>query len=389
MSPSLVAASSGCTSCIETKPGPGRRVVLLALLLAAAGLAPGARAATFCVSSASELQTALNTAASNGESDTIRLRRGTYLGSSGPIAFNYTSSENFSLTLEGGWVALTPGGCNLRFEGAEDTVLDSGGDRSVLRLVAGVNSGASFTVRNLTIRNGRGSSGGTDFGGLRVLGLPLLGNITIDRVVFRDNHSDSIGGGLRAQTLGVLRVVNSLFDGNSCNAYYCAADLFASAFAGGAGQPRLAFLGNTVVRTSCAGANCGLGQVNIQTGTDFPSQYLVGNSVFALNNGVDVAFQTPEGTLRNSRWDSRLGTPQSMLSNLAQGAATGFVAPAAGDFRLRPDSGLVDAGFAFAELPEFDLDGADRLAGPHVDIGAYEFQPDLSRVFGNGFEALP
>lgn len=348
-----------CTDAAASSGYPDRRgrtpraaAALLAALSAFAALPGIAQAATFCVGTASELQAALNTAAGNGEHDTIRLRRGTYLGSSGPIAFTYTSSENFSLTLEGGWFGLTPGGCNLRLDDAEDTVLDSGGNRSVLRLIAGVNSGASFTVRNLTIRNGRGSSGGTDFGGLQVLGLPLLGDITIDRVVFRDNHSDSIGGGLRAQTLGVLRVVNSLFDRNSCNAYYCAADLSASAFAGGAGQPRLLFIGNTVVRTACAGANCGLGQVNIQTGTDFPSQYLVGNSVFALNTGVDMVFQTATGTLRNSRWDSRVGTPQSMLSNLAPGAAAGFVDAAAGDFRLRQESALVDAGFAFAELPQ-------------------------------------
>ena len=366
-----------------------RRICAAALLLCVLATPLTAPAATFCVGSAAELQAALAVAAANGEHDTVRLRAGTYVGSSGPIAFSYTSSEDFSLTLEGGWAGLVAGGCNLRFEDAEATVLDGAGVRSVLQLTAGVNSGASFVVRNLTIRGGVGAAGGTDFGGLRVLGLPLLGSITIERVVFRDNHSGSIGGGLRAQTLGVLRVVNSLFDRNSCDAYYCAADLFASAFAGGAGQPRLLFVGNTVVRTVCSGDSCGLGQVNIQTGTEFASQYLVGNSVFALNDGADFALQTPTGTLRNSRWDRRLGAAQSETSNPLPGSPAGFVAAGSGDFRLRADSALRDAGYAAPGLPEIDLQGEPRLAGAQVDIGAYEFQPDPDRLFEDGFEPAP
>lgn len=358
------------------------RTLLLCGLLACGQVA----AATFCATSSSELQAALNTAASNGEHDTIRIRRGTFLAPSGPVGFNYFSSENFSLTIEGGWFGVTAGSCSIRVDDAEGTILDGQGLRSVMRLLGNVNSGASFTVRNLTIRNGHGTSGGTDFGGLQVGGLPLLGDITIDRVIFRGNHSDSLGGGLRAQSLGVVRVINSLFDANSCNAYYCAADVFASAPSGSAGQPRLLFLGNTVVRTACSGPNCGLGQVNIQAGSDFPTQFLVGNSVFALNAGVDLSFAANTGTLRNSRWDTRLGTPQSLLSNLDPGTPPGFFDAALGDFRLRPDSPLVDAGFLFPQLPEFDLDGADRLAGPFVDIGAYELQPDPNAVFRSGFE---
>jgi len=360
---------------------------LQALLLCSVMASGQAAAATFCVTNATELQAALNTAASNGQNDTIRIRRGAYLAPSGPTGFNYFSSENSSLTIEGGWFGVTAGTCSIRVDDAEDTILDGQGQRSVMRLLGNVNSGASFTVRNLTIRNGDGTSQGTDFGGLQVTGLPLLGDITIDRVIFRNNHSESIGGGLRAQSLGVVRVINSLFDGNSCDAYYCAADVFASAPTGSAGQPRLLFLGNTVVRTGCSGENCGLGQVSIGAGTDFPTQYLVGNSVFALNTGVDVSFSATTGTLRNSRWDTRLGTPQSLLSNLAPGTPPGFFDAALGDFRLTPGSALVDAGFLFPQLPEFDLDGANRLAGPFVDIGAYELQPDPNAVHKDGFES--
>jgi hypothetical protein len=366
----------------------GRSLLSAALLVFAVLSGPErADAATFCANSVSSLRAALNTAASNGESDTIRIRIGTYPAITGGVGFDYFSSENFSLTLDGGWSGVTPTSCSIRFDDSEATVLDGVDQRSVLRLLGGVNSGASFVVRNLTIRNARGTTaGGTGFGGLEIGGLPLLGDITVDRVILRDNHSDTLGGGLRVQTLGMLRVINSLFDRNSCDAYYCAADVFASAPSASAAQPRLLFLGNTVVRTACSGTNCGLGQVNIQPGTDFPTQFVVGNSVFALNAGVDVSFAAATGILRNSRWDSRLGTPQSMLSNFTPGTSPGFAEPAIGDFRLQPGSPLIDAGFAFIDLPAFDLDGAARQSGAAPDIGAYEYVPDPGLVFRNGFE---
>ena len=53
-------------------------------------------AATFCVSNATELQTALTTAANNAEDDTIQIVQETYNGN-----FIYASTEGNSLTVEG------------------------------------------------------------------------------------------------------------------------------------------------------------------------------------------------------------------------------------------------------------------------------------------------
>lgn len=52
----------------------------------------------------------------------------------------------------------------------------------------------------------------------------------------------------------------------------------------------------------------------------------------------------------------------------------GFVDEAAGDFRLRPGSPLVDAGAPGAATSAVDLLGLPRLVGPRVDIGAFELQ---------------
>jgi hypothetical protein len=54
-------------------------------------------AATFNVSTAQELQTALSTSEANGENDTIIIADGTYTLTS---ALSYTSNEDFNITLE-------------------------------------------------------------------------------------------------------------------------------------------------------------------------------------------------------------------------------------------------------------------------------------------------
>jgi hypothetical protein len=77
-----------------------------------------AQAATFCVSSASGLLSALAAAGSNGEDDVIEVVQGTYQGS-----FVYIPTEAFSLTIEGGYAA----GCTSRVVNPANTVLDAMG----------------------------------------------------------------------------------------------------------------------------------------------------------------------------------------------------------------------------------------------------------------------
>ena len=56
-----------------------------------------------------------------------------------------------------------------------------------------------------------------------------------------------------------------------------------------------------------------------------------------------------------------------------------FVAPAAFDFRLRPDSPAIDAGLALPGVAN-DYDGRVRPRGGRVDIGAYEHLDSSSRT---------
>jgi len=76
--------------------GDMKRILITAVLVSlffepVSGTVEGA---TFCVNTPETFQAALNTGASNGEDDIIRVVQGTYIGN-----FSYNSSELFSLTM--------------------------------------------------------------------------------------------------------------------------------------------------------------------------------------------------------------------------------------------------------------------------------------------------
>jgi len=139
--------------------------------------------ATFCVNNASELQSALTTAVSNGENDTIKIVQGTYSGN-----FIYASDESNSLTLKGGYTE----GCASQTVDPANTILDGGGLDMVLAL--GNNGTANFSLESLTFQNGSVTSSSTvkDGGGLYA---KTDGHITLTNNAFNNNTSSSKGGG--------------------------------------------------------------------------------------------------------------------------------------------------------------------------------------------------
>ena len=111
-------------------------------------VSPSAPAAVFNVNNVTDFQTALTTAATNGEDDTINVASGTY--NVGTTLF-FGSGEAFSLGLAGA--------------GAGTTFLDGGNAVQVMRLF----HGGDFTISGLTIRNGDGTAGGNPGAGLEAL----------------------------------------------------------------------------------------------------------------------------------------------------------------------------------------------------------------------------
>ncbi|MEO6688500.1 MAG: hypothetical protein ABIS07_00910, partial [Dokdonella sp.] len=151
---------------------------IAAIALALAG--GSAAAAEFCVTTSTELKQALMTAGSNGEADTIKIETGTYASTGGSAAFAYTTSENSSLSLQGGWVSNPPALCVRQVQLPAATILSGSDARQVLKLSGAAGTSGGQSISNLTLRDGLSSQpgAGLSFGG----GGGFLGNIVLTRV---------------------------------------------------------------------------------------------------------------------------------------------------------------------------------------------------------------
>jgi hypothetical protein len=139
------------------------------------------QAATFCVSNATELQTGLTTAQSNGEDDTIQIVQGTYIGN-----FTYASTEAYGVNVEGGYTS----GCASRVIDPANTVLDGDAGGNVLVLSAPAQA-VEFSVDGVTLQNGNASN---DKGG----GLFVItdgGAVSLTNNTIAENRASFFGGG--------------------------------------------------------------------------------------------------------------------------------------------------------------------------------------------------
>jgi hypothetical protein len=347
-----------------------RHLATILLIAITLGQPVAGHAAIFCVDDGPSLSNALTQAATNGQNDEIRLRPGTYTMGSGATAFTYTSSEAFRLVISGGWQAVGSLPCIIERADPTLSVLDGVNQRRVLDLSSSsTNFNAMLELRNLTIRGGSG----TGFGGLRV---SVGDSVELDRLIVRNNNatnSESPGGILVAAARRVS-VVNSLILDNTCANGPCGAKLVTA-------QPVAVvnILNSTIARNRCPAITCPMAGVFID---NFFST-LVGNNAFHENEGAQLEF-APANAFRlvHNRIESFIGSPTESVGNIAA-PNPGFVDAAGNNFRLRPDSPLLDAGDGAISAGDFDLDGNPRTNGRGRDIGAYELQ---YLVFKDGFE---
>ncbi len=188
---------------------------------------PLAHAAVFDVTNEDELASALDTADTNGEDDTINLAAGVYDATAGDGFVYDGSAEDFSLTLVGA--------------GSDTTVIDGSGSVRPLN----IDSIGSVSVTGIAFRNGNSPLNG---GGLRVE--TTTGDILIERCAFTDNSTPNNGGGAYAASdQGDVRILDSTFTGGS------------GQDAGGAlGRSReggVTLLGNSFVNNQCTSTGGG------------------------------------------------------------------------------------------------------------------------------------
>lgn len=342
------------------------RLLALSLLLVLTAIAlPAANAASYCVGDGPALQAALTAAGASPEADVIRLRAGSYTS---------TSNNGFignlgggSLELSGGWSA----GCLFRQRGVRSTI-DGAFQRPGMTL-AGQNlpSNRDLRVAHLTFQRGLGP----EFGGLLVVGTGVGRlSVVIEDSRFIDNHQslheDVNGAGLMVSA-GSIRVFGNVFTDNDAASDGGAAYL---ACFGGVG----AFSNNTAI-----GNTAGFGQPGKTGGIRlWGCQWEVANNILWDNEGYDLNIDNVPAVVNHNNIGASHGAPISGGDNTAVDPK--FVG--ASNLRLRRESPLVDAGFTgtFLGLPARSHDGGPRVAGPQIDLGAYE----LDVLFTDDFDPL-
>ncbi len=380
--------------------------LVVALVLALAG---NGHSALINVPGDMDLQTALDTADSNGQNDTINIAAGTY-NTSGSTFLYYplpgVPEENYSLTVTG--------------VSAGSTVLDGGGSDRVMVIYTGdlgVDSNAHVTVSGITFQNGTGSQNGA---GLFVL--TTLANVTVEDCEFSGNTAeDAHGGGAYVYSVGDpsgsgdMTLRNNVFRNNTSSA------IFGFPRGGGAygysDSGALIFTNN--IFNGNTGENDGGGAYGeSQTGTvTFTNNTFSGNDAVNADGGgflIILALNAAGNIYNNIAWNNtatgngddicvnHTGATVNLYNNdyndfymqvggnLSQGNNINtdplFVDdsdpdPSNWDLHITDTSPCIDAGTATApSLPATDFDGEPRPSGSAPDIGADEVQSGLPLV---------
>ena len=333
--------------------------------------------AEFCVDNAVNLQTALSTAQSNGQSDVVKVVQGNYNGN-----FLYSSSEGYSLTLLGGYT----GGCAGRVVDPANTVLDGGGNGRVLDL--NHFDGGDFVVDGFTLQNGDTATDGGGAYAESQSNAGTAGDVTFTNNIVRMNTAAQTGGGVFARsyshdgTAAKVVLVNNLVTGNSAN---LGGGVFASSYSVTGTPGSVTLTNNTVTGNSANSNDYGGGGAYLYAN----SSQMPGGTVNCYNNIIwgntgptaadinvdNTAESTTNGynndySVMSGSWDNGVGT------NIDQDPLF------TGTYHLKPRSPCIDTGTNSApELPATDIEGNNRIIDgdrnhtPTVDMGAYEYVP--------------
>lgn len=374
--------SIGCLVTRARKENVTMRRLFFTIFLASAFLSLIATelwSAEYCSNSAAQLQIHLNSAGLNGENDVIMVERGTYNG-----AFVYNPSEGNSITLLGGYNA----GCIDRVLDPSKTIIDSGGNDSVLYFYIANSSGnGHLTVDGFTIKNGNSTGSG---GGLYVYmtsDSSASGDITLSNNIILGNYANVSGGGASLSSIsnsgnsGNIILINNIITGNTANQWYGGGVMVQSNSTSGT-PGNVSLINNTITGNTANQYGYGGGVYFAMFGGTFNvyNNIIWGNSA-PWENGKDINLSQIETSVANGYYNdysSILGSWTNSGDNIDEDPL--FVDPTGGDFHLLRGSNCIDAGTNSApEIPNNDFEGNSRVIDGDkdgiatVDMGADEY----------------
>ncbi len=377
-------------------------------------LAAGAGATTFCVAAPPcvgeggtaepDLQSALTAARPvNGSpgADAVLVGPGTFAG-----PFSYGDSD--VLTITGA--------------GIGQTILTTSADNAITLALSG---NAGDGVKGLTVRAagenatalslGDGTAGTVE---AQSLGPSGLGAVELDGATFShgtasseatdkyDSHvvrtegASTISDAALSGTTGVLELgaggalvqrtrISASGFGIHCYTVHCAVRDTLIEMSGGSGQGVVAQCPDTTHSASASVRNAtfqGAAYADVTAACNAPpagALVLVDSSILrgashALDAEQAGGEVNPSYDDYDSTTDVTLGGGTIAADSTSLDVEPGFLDPGAGDFRLRSDSPLLDAGNPAAlgvDESATDLGGSPRVVNGRRDIGAFEYQP--------------
>ena len=348
---------------------------VISLFVAFASTCNPTVAATFCVHDGIELQAALNTAASNGQDDFVKLAPGTYT----PVAavFNFNSADAHGLTLAGGYDTPPKSApCSVQLNGAQWSVIEGGGSNQLLSIQMSATSAAPIYVHDLTLANGvsAGTESPVGVGGTT----GWTGDLILEDISVRNNHS-----GLSIVQLiasGRIFVRSSEFVGNTCDDSGGVVLALASNWAGSG--PGILFNNNSIARNSVPVTSIRAGLFVNSSG---PGDIRMSNNILWNNGGKDVGFATSgQVFLSNNDIGTRFVGSGVVITEAAALQTDPIFLPG-DDLRLANNSPMRDAGLMapIGGAGATDVRGGARVELGAIDVGGHEF-PD--RIFTDGFD---
>lgn len=350
-----------------------------------------ARAVDINVGNSTELQMALNTAATNATDDTIFLD---------PVTFSTTDNGSAAFLYQPGFDA---GGLTLTGAGVGQTILDGDANTRILSILDD-NSSGEINISGITFQNGNTNSGSGAGLQIETSGSSNLA-VSVTHCEFNNNiNSASIGGGASISNLnqGIVFNANSLVENQSATqgggAFFSveAGDVAitnnifylneATNNGGGffltSSQTNLNNIVNNTVFTNSAGAPGGGIAVNTSASgiANLFNNIIFGNTVSATPD--DVLFDGATGATRNLFFNDLTAFTNDTLGTVSQGnnpnTDPGLIDPDGGNFQLPAGSTLIDVGGdTTSGLPDEDFLDHPRIIGPNPDLGAIEAFPLL------------